>query len=78
MDKLREENDKINMQYENELNKNEELREGNNQVNMEINKLKIKLQYAEEKIEKDSACLKDRQNQLESLVKDYEEQVSSL
>ena len=50
MDKLREENDKINMQYENELNKNEELREGNNQVNMEINKLKIKLQYAEEKI----------------------------
>lgn len=45
---------------------------------MELNRIKIKLQYAEERADKDVANLKDKQNQVESLIKDYEEQISSL
>jgi len=45
---------------------------------MELNKLKIKLQYADDKAEKDNANLKDKQSQVEALIKDYEEQISGL
>lgn len=38
---------------------------------MELNKLKIKLQYADDKAEKDNANLKDKHNQVEALIKDY-------
>lgn len=38
---------------------------------MEVNRLKIKLQYSEEKNEKDSYNLKQKQQHIESLIKDY-------
>ena len=41
-------------------------------MSMELGKLKIKLQYADDKAEKDAANLRDKQNQVESLIKDYE------
>lgn len=33
-------------------------------MSMELNKLKIKLQYADDKAQKDTANLKDKQNQV--------------
>ncbi len=45
---------------------------------MELSKVTIKLQFTEERLDKDSLALKDRQMQLENLIKDYESQVSSL
>ena len=45
---------------------------------MELNKLKIKYQYAEDRAEKETMNLKDKQSQVEGLIKDYEEQISGL
>ena len=45
---------------------------------MEFNKLKIQLQYADDRAEKDASNLRDRQNQVEGLIKDYEEQLATL
>lgn len=45
---------------------------------MELNKLKIKLQYADDRAEKDAGNLREKQGQVEGLIKDYEEQVSGL
>jgi predicted RNA-binding protein with PIN domain len=45
---------------------------------MELNKLKIKLQYADDRAEKDASNLRDKQNQVEGLIKDYEEQIAGL
>lgn len=45
---------------------------------MEVNRLKIKLQYAEQKNEKDAVNIKEKQQHIESLIKDYEEQVTAL
>jgi len=45
---------------------------------MEVNRLKIKLQYTEERVEKDTMNLKERQTQVENLIKDYEEQIANL
>ena len=36
------------------------------------------MQYAEEKADKDATNLRDKQNQVEGLIKDYEEQIGSL
>ena len=47
-------------------------------MSMELGKLKIKLQYADDKADKDAANLRDKQNQVENLIKDYEEQISGL
>lgn len=38
--------------------------EGNTQMSMELNRLKIKLQYAEERSEKDAQNLKEKQGQV--------------
>lgn len=48
------------------------MQESNNSSIMELNKLKIKLQYAEERTDKDTQNLKEKQNQIEGLIKDYE------
>ena len=40
-------------------------------MSMELNKLKIQLQYANEKVEKDSSNLKEKQSQVQNLIKDY-------
>lgn len=45
---------------------------------MELNKLKIKYQYAEDRAEKETMNLKDKQSQVEGLIKDYEEQIGGL
>jgi hypothetical protein len=44
---------------------------------MELSKLRIKLQFTEERLEKDSLNLRERQMQLENLVRDYEGQIAS-
>lgn len=38
---------------------------------MELNKVKIKLQYSDDKAEKDAFNLREKQKQVESLIKDY-------
>lgn len=45
---------------------------------MELNKLKIKYQYSEDRAEKETMNLKDKQSQVEGLIKDYEEQIGGL
>jgi hypothetical protein len=71
-DKHREEIDKVHIQLDNEVDKNGELQENNNQLTMELNKLKIKLQYSEDRADKETLNLRDKQNQVEGLIKDYE------
>ena len=44
---------------------------------MELSKLRLKLQFTEERLEKDSLNLRERQMQLENLVRDYEGQIAS-
>mgnify|MGYP000967563912 CR=1 FL=1 len=38
---------------------------------MELNKIKIKMQYADERSEKDGANLREKQIQVEAMIKDY-------
>ena len=72
VDREREEKEKIQIQLENETEKLEELQEANSQLTMELSQIKIKLQYAEDKAEKESGNLRDKQTQVENLIKDYE------
>lgn len=40
--------------------------------------MRVKLQFTEERLEKESVSLRERHGQLENLVKDYEVQIASL
>lgn len=56
--------------------KSSQLSESNTELGMELSKLRIKLQFTEERLEKDSLNLRERQMQLENLVRDYEGQIA--
>lgn len=58
--------------------KTAQLADANNELGVELGKVRVKLQFTEERLEKESMSLRDRQGQLENLVKDYEMQISSL
>lgn len=64
MDKLKDDNAKYRSELENEIEINKDLTDTNSNISMELSKLKIKLQYTEEKLEKETAHLKEKQVQL--------------
>ena len=46
--------------------------EANGQLNLELGKIKVKMQFMEEKVETDAAALKQRKIEIENLTRDHE------
>ena len=78
IDQYKEELERTRTDYEEESMKNAQLTENNAQLNVELGKTKVKLQFMEEKSEKDGAALQERKLEIESLTRDHESQALSL
>ena len=77
-DKIKDEAEKYRKQLEESTQKNAELINGINALNEELSKTKAKLQYAEQRSERDTNNLKQKQQQIEGLFKDSHQQIADL
>ena len=70
--------EKVKSDYESEALKATQLNDQNGQLSVELGKLKVKLQFTEEKVEKDASDMREKKIEIEGIVKDYESQLASL
>lgn len=78
IEKNREEITRLKLELEGEFIKSTQLGENNNSLSIELNRVKLQLQYTEEKMEKDSQTLKEKIDRLESQLADGEQKVEEL
>ena len=57
--------------FDNEVSKNNQLSEQNSHMNVEFGKIRVKLQFTEEKVEKDVHDMRDKKSEMENMSREY-------